>query len=86
MSTFSIEVPAEIAQAIRLPDEEVPGRVRLELAVALYAQKLLSLGKAAELAGWSRLDFDAVLHQRGVPMHFGPNELAQDMAYAQRRE
>jgi predicted HTH domain antitoxin len=85
MSTFSIEVPAGIAQPIRRPDEE-PGRVRLDLAVALYAQRLLSPGKAAELAGGGRLVFDALFHERGVPMYYGPNELAQDTVYGRRRE
>lgn len=86
MNTISIEVPPEVAQALRLPESEVPRRVRLELAVALYAQRLLGLGKAAELAGLTRLQLNDVLHERGVPMHYGEQELTEDTAYATHRQ
>jgi predicted HTH domain antitoxin len=54
----------------------------MELAVALYAQNVLSLGKAAEFAGVSRLDLNDILAKRGVSMHYGQNDLVEDLAYA----
>jgi len=84
MDTISIELPSEVVQAIPLPEQEIPKRVRLELAVALYAQELLSLGKAAELAAMPRLAFNDLLAARGIMMHYGEKELAADLAYAKR--
>jgi predicted HTH domain antitoxin len=55
---------------------------RRELAVALYARDLLSLGKAAELAGVSRFLFSDLLIQRNIPRHYGQEELAEDLEYA----
>lgn len=60
----------------------VAQRLKQELAVALYAQNALGLGKAAELAGQSRLELNDILAERAVPMHYGQEELAEDLAYA----
>lgn len=54
----------------------------VELAVALYAQGTLSFGKARELAGREKYEFGQLLARREVPRHFGPEELADDLAYA----
>jgi predicted HTH domain antitoxin len=50
--------------------------------VALYAQNVLSLGKAAELAGVSRLDLNDILAERGIPMHYGQKDIEEDLAHA----
>jgi predicted HTH domain antitoxin len=42
---------------------------------------VLSLGKAAELAEMSRILFDELVGQRGIPRHYGDEDLAQDLAY-----
>ena len=59
-------------------------RLRTELAIALYTQAALSLGKAAELAEMDRMFFGKLLGQRGISRHYGDAELAQDLAYARR--
>ena len=65
---------------------EAEARLKLELAVSLYAQNALGLGKAAELAGMSRLDLNDILAERGIPMHYGQKELDEDLAYARSRQ
>jgi hypothetical protein len=45
-----LQIPDSVVQAIRLPEERVDQELRVELAIALYAQGLLSFGKARELA------------------------------------
>jgi predicted HTH domain antitoxin len=52
------------------------------LAISLYAQQILGLGKAAELAGLARWELNQALAKRGVPMHYSESELAEDLAYA----
>lgn len=86
MASITLEIPGEVTQALRLPPPEVAPRLRLELAVALYAQQILGLGKSAELAGLSRLEFNDVLARRQVPMHYGETELTEDLAYARGRQ
>lgn len=81
-----LEIPGEVTEAMHLPAPEVEARLRLELAVALYAQQILGLGKAAELAGLSRWELNQVLARRGVPMHYNDNDLNADLAHATGRQ
>ena len=52
--SLTLEIPDEVSQAMQLPPPEIKARLQLELAISLYAQAILSLGKAADLAGLSR--------------------------------
>jgi len=80
--SITLDIPNNLHKALHLSPAETEKRLKLELAVSLYAQKLLSQGKAAELAGMSWFDFNDVLAERGIPMHYGQKELEEDLAYA----
>lgn len=84
--SVTLEIPDEVSAALRLPPPELKSRLQLELAVSLYSQQILGLGKAAELAGLSRWELNDLLARRGVPMHYTESELSEDLAYARRRE
>ena len=79
--SLNLEIPADVVDALRLPELERMQRLRLELAVSLYAQGILGLGKAAHLADLSRSELNRVLAQRQVPMHYGPEELTEDLQH-----
>jgi predicted HTH domain antitoxin len=79
---MTLNIPDSVLQGLRIPEGEIAQRLRTELAIALYAQGALSLGKAAELAEMNRLSFGEVVGQRGVARHYGDAELAQDASYA----
>ena len=74
--SIQLQIPDTVAQAIRLPEDRLEHELRVELAVALYAQGLLSFGKARELASTGRYEFGRLLGERGVPRHYGREELA----------
>jgi len=80
--SITLDIPNNIHEALHVTPAEAEARLKLELAVSLYAQNALGLGKAAELAGMSRLDLNDILAERGIPMHYGEKELAEDIAYA----
>lgn len=80
--SITLDLPNNIHEALNVSPEEAEKRLRLELAVSLYAQKVLSQGKAAELAGLDWFAFNEVLAQRDIPMHYGQKELEEDLAYA----
>jgi predicted HTH domain antitoxin len=56
----------------------------------IYAQELLSFGKARELANLDHWQFSQLLgvgrrpvfDQRNIPRHYSENELAEDLDYA----
>jgi len=79
--TVHLDIPESIAESLRLPVDEVEPRLRSELAIALFAQSILSFGKACELAGVSRYAFADLLTARNVPRHYGEADLARDLDY-----
>jgi predicted HTH domain antitoxin len=84
--SITLDIPNNIHEALHVTPAEAEARLKLELAVSLYAQNALGLGKAAELAGMSRLDLNDILAERGIPMHYGQKELDEDLAYARSRQ
>lgn len=77
-----LEIPDSVAQAMRLPEQERTARLLVELALALYAQGILSFGKASELAGLGYYEFGKLLGERGIPRHYTVEELQDDINYA----
>jgi predicted HTH domain antitoxin len=80
--SITLTIPDSVAQGLRLPESEAEPRLRSELALVLYAQGILSPGKAAELAGISRFLFTELAAQRGIPRHYDTDDLASDVSYA----
>ncbi len=70
-----IEVPQEILDSARLT---VP-QLRTELAIHLYAEGRLSLGKARELAGMSLWQFRQLLAARHISPHYDTADLDDDV-------
>jgi predicted HTH domain antitoxin len=79
--SITLQVPDSVARGLRLPEGEAVERLRSELALSLYTQDILSFGKAAELAAVSRHQFAGLVARRGIPRHYGPEDLAEDLAY-----
>lgn len=74
-----IDVPEDVIYAIKLPTEEIPARLKRELAVRLYQKGLLSFGKARRLSGMTRWDFHDVLGEEGVSRRYDVQELEEDL-------
>jgi predicted HTH domain antitoxin len=53
--------------------------LRQELALTLYKQEKVSLGKAAEIAGVDRWAFQALMKERGVFINFDVEDLDNDV-------
>ncbi|HQD24383.1 MAG TPA: UPF0175 family protein [Methanoculleus sp.] len=86
MSDITIRVPQDIVQALRLPPDTVAVELQRELAVALYQRGILSSGKAADLAGMNRWEWEELLGARKIPRHYSDEDLDLDIAYAARGE
>lgn len=76
MSTVSVvEVSQEILDSARL----TPSELKVEMAVHLYKEGRLSLGKARELADMTLWEFRQLLASRGVSPHYDEAELDEDV-------
>ena len=80
----TLHIPDSITTGLRLPEGEIEARLRLELALALYGQGILSFGKAAELVGADRARLAEQLTNRSYSEALRPEELAEHLSYAAR--
>jgi predicted HTH domain antitoxin len=69
-----------ILQAAHMSEAEL----KTELAVLLYQKGKLSMGKAAELAGTNRIQFQFLLASRQIPVNYDVEELLKDWETLQR--
>lgn len=70
MASKQIEVPEELIELFgssHLGDRPTDEQVRLALAAHLFLEGLVSIGKAAELGGQNRIDFEWLLVEMGLP-------------------
>jgi predicted HTH domain antitoxin len=72
----TLEVPQDILDTARLTIDDL----KVEMAIYLYAQGRLSIGKARELAEMSLWEFRQLLASRRIPPHYDVAELDEDVA------
>jgi predicted HTH domain antitoxin len=77
-----IDVPADVYEALNVPEDEREEVLRRELAVSLYREGILSFGKARELAEMDKEAFHRLLGERNVERHYTSEELDDDLEYA----
>jgi predicted HTH domain antitoxin len=80
-----LRLPADVVAAIRgreraeLTDEE---RAKYFLALGLFAERAVSLAKAANLAGMSRYEFALLLKRVGLPAYeYRQTDYQEDLAF-----
>jgi predicted HTH domain antitoxin len=75
---------------IRLPDELVRGiemtkqQWLLDLAIGLFVDRRVTLGRGAEIAGISKPDFLDALGQRQIPINYDTVDLESDLKTIQK--
>jgi len=71
---------------IEIPDDlgVTEEQARLDFAVGLYSSHTVSLARAARLAGSSRVDFQRILAERGIPLAYDSGDLEDDVATLKR--
>lgn len=70
-----LNIPQDILDSSRLTLNEL----RIEMALALYSARRLSVGKARELADMSLWEFRQLLASRRIGPHYDMDDLDDDM-------
>jgi predicted HTH domain antitoxin len=65
-----LEIPADVAAAIKLPREGLDRVLKIELAVHLYAKGILPFGPARRLANMSKTEFHFLLGRRRIERNY----------------
>jgi len=66
--TISIEFPTDILLALNENETELKKDIKISLAIRLYRLEKLTIGKAAQLSGLSRYDFETLLSEHEIPI------------------
>ncbi len=72
---MSLLVSDDIVQASGLSESDL----LLEIVVLLFQQDKISLGKASELIGMHRTQFQKLLADRGICVHYDVAEFQEDL-------
>lgn len=67
MAQVTFDLPAGVFSALRKAPAEFAAEMRIAAACHWYSQGMVSQGKAAEIAGLSRIDFLDELARRKIP-------------------
>lgn len=79
MKKLSVEIPENIYLSIKLPEQEIKERLKVELAIRLYQKGILGFGKARELSGLNKWQFLEVLAKEEISLNYDIEELERDL-------
>jgi predicted HTH domain antitoxin len=84
MQTVRVEIPAELVVAAGLDADNLSAAATRLLALELYREDRVSLGRAAELCHLPVEQFMEFSGRHNVPLHFGINDLEEDRQTLER--
>lgn len=76
---LELKVPKTVVSALGMSASEMASDFCQRVAVSLHMEGVLSLGKAAEMAGLPYTDFMALLRAKKVPLNYTVEDLAEDI-------
>jgi predicted HTH domain antitoxin len=63
---IKIDFPADILLTLNETENELKQNIKISLAIRLYSLQKLTIGKAAQISGLSRYEFENVLAEHNV--------------------
>ena len=84
MSEVFVSVPQDLTRILRVSEKDLPKVVRLYLAIELYREGKISLGKAAEIAKVSKWEMMEILASKGIPLQYDEEDLKEDVETLER--
>lgn len=80
MAQLTLEVPESAFRSLKITKDQLPDFFRRTLAVALYREGRISLGKAKELAGLeNKWEMSQLLNERGVDFNYTDRDAKEDL-------
>jgi predicted HTH domain antitoxin len=72
---ITLDIPDEITQSNTLSQIDW----LREIAIALFQQELITLGTASHIAGMHQLEFQGLLSDRGICIHYNMDDYKADI-------
>lgn len=80
--SLDLQFPKDIflnLQSLGFSKEGIKEEVKISTSIDLFKRKLLSLGKAAELANMCTADFIDILGKNKIPLHYTKEDFEEDL-------
>jgi predicted HTH domain antitoxin len=84
MQKVNVEIPSELVAVAGLDTSNLSGETARLLALELYREDKVSLGRAAELCQMPVEQFMEFAAQHNLPLHYGIDELDEDRRTLER--
>lgn len=78
---ITLEIPDEMVQGKGLNE----GDWLQEIAIALFQQELITLGRASRIARMHQVDFQKLLGSRGICIHYDVEDFEEDIRHLEER-
>ncbi len=79
-AVLNLAVPDTVLRALKVPREQWAEFLRHSLAVELYREGKISLGKAKEFADFdNKWEMIQLLNERGVELHYSADDAQADL-------
>ena len=77
--TVSMELPRDVLLAADISTVSASTEIMKFLAIHMFKERLISFGKAAELAGMDKLAFMELLGSKGIPLNYDVDDYEEDL-------
>lgn len=77
--TINVPVPKELKDILKVGEDEVGKEALKSIAIELYREGKISMGKAAEIAGISKIEMVGILREKKVPLQYTEKDLEEDL-------
>ncbi|NEO55199.1 MAG: UPF0175 family protein [Okeania sp. SIO3B5] len=72
---MSVVIPDDVLLSARMSEAQL----KLEIAIMLFQQDRISIGRARRLAGINLLEFQREISERGICIHYDVEEFEEDI-------
>lgn len=80
LQTIIIDLPSDILLTLNESEDDLKKRIKFSLALQLYIQQKITIGKAAQIAEMSRFQFESALSENKIPIStLGIDDVKKDI-------
>ena len=77
--TVHMELPRDVLLAADISTVSASLEITRFLAIHMFKERLISFGKATELAGMDKLAFMELLGSKGIPLNYDVDDYEEDL-------
>lgn len=74
-----VKIPKEFPLFCKIDDDDIPSYIQKLVALELFREEKISLGKASQIAGLSVWEMMALLKEKKIPLNYSVEDFEKDM-------